>query len=81
MSTWVSRWLQEYLIRKGSSEEVAETTFLYLLVGGHLGEPDGTVSRNSGVVEFGSGSDPVGPEDGREVTLLGLVEAVVALLK
>jgi len=79
--SWFDRWLNEYLATRSESERLVDVTFFYVLVGKDLGRADGTVSADSGVIEFGNGSDPAGPPDGEELTFEALVAAATRILE
>lgn len=78
---WLRRWLERYLTRQpeGSNEE-ADYTFLYVVVGDLADEdPDGLVDGKA-VVEAGFGGPPVGPEDATTASVDDLVRFAIDCL-
>jgi hypothetical protein len=58
----------------------SEVTFIYILATSPLGEPDGTVRSDAGVIEIGNGADPVGPPEGVSTSFFDLSSQMVRLL-
>ncbi|WP_322780143.1 hypothetical protein [Frankia sp. Cas4] len=79
-SAWMARWLSAYLVEMPNSAGVAEVTFIYALAVSRLGDSNGRVSRDSGVIEIGGGSDPVGPPGGVEISFFDLAGKMIEIL-
>ena len=75
--SWLQAWLKCYIdLNRIDGIDEPEFTFLYVVLGTVLGEPNGIVDGVS-VLEAGYGGDHLGPVDGVAVTGTDLLEALM----
>jgi len=79
-SSWLAKWLARYVSSASENVRQGEATFIYILVAFPLGEPDGGVRGDVGVIEIGHGTDPVGPPEGVTVSFADLAVRMTRLL-